>query len=240
MKPFFGKEIIERPRSGSRDRNPKVRHWGRIICDSSTGEYDYEPRHPNPHRIPRAFDSDWPVYHINGGKRFSDVLGPLKGYLRKSCGRPWNDVYSEMSALLGRAGYALRHILTQHVHVETSTYRGVDGKVWFNGRNGYHIGCADGRWSGFYVEPETGILRHRDRTKRIVPKKPLELIHIDNDRRYEKIDGVWYWFVSETREYTFRNAVTDELVRSNERVVVLKKQLNRRELRNLRSHYAIQ
>lgn len=48
------------------------------------------------------------------GKELSDHLGPLRRYLRKQVGRPWNKVYSEICAEL-RRGHPLHDHLRRHV-----------------------------------------------------------------------------------------------------------------------------
>ena len=48
MKPFFGREVIERPRSGSSNRSAKARKFGRIVPDEETGfEYYGETKIPS-------------------------------------------------------------------------------------------------------------------------------------------------------------------------------------------------
>src|SRR6185503_11976024 len=64
-----------------------------------------------------------------GEKDFTDVLGPLHNYLRHSCGRPWNDVYSEI---------AHPRIRSAHLNVAIHTYRGNDGNVWVCDGHGVH------------------------------------------------------------------------------------------------------
>src|SRR5215472_15371027 len=98
MKPYFGKQVIERPRRGSRTAlSAKARHYGRIADDGDGPEYEGFTRLP--------VSGKQEGYHKKlGDKDFSDVLGPLHNFLRSSRGRLWDDVYSEIVAELGHGG----------------------------------------------------------------------------------------------------------------------------------------
>jgi hypothetical protein len=192
MKPFFGREVIERPRSGSSNRSAKARKFGRIVPDEETGfEYYGETK------IPSFMGGRAEHYHKKRGDKSFYVLGPLTGYLRKSCGLPWNEVYSELTAELGRFSWPLRHILTQHVNVAVKTYRGVDGKVWHCDRNSVHaIGSGYGWRDEFYVEPETGLLRRAKLRKwrytNDIQRKDTDRVALKAGLWGVLIDGLWY------------------------------------------------
>lgn len=230
MRSDMGKCIIERPRAGSHHRNAKVRHFGKFVKDKD-GNIEYEGFT----RIPVSFRA----YGYNH-KEFTDVLGPLRRYLQASCGRPWNDVYSEIARTLGHSGYAIHHIIEAHLDVETCTFRGEDGQVWY---------CKDGvwpithsyKWVQFYVEPETGILRSIDPRRwrqwrqRQKPKPPLMRIAISDGKDYRKINGVWFYVEFHTVEvrhpYTLRGTVHYKT--ETQEVVDCKRQLNKKQLRDL-------
>src|SRR5436309_15646114 len=125
MRPDMGKCVTERPRRGSRTAlSAKVRHYGKII------QYNDGPDYDGLTRLPVSKKQEG--YHKKlGDKDFTDVLGPLHNYLRRSSGRHWNDVYSEIARALGRVDpWGVRHIITAHLDVAVRTYRGVDGNVW--------------------------------------------------------------------------------------------------------------
>src|SRR5438477_4317049 len=117
MRPDMGKCVIERPRRGSRTAlSAKVRHYGKIV------EYDDGPDYDGLTRLPVSGKQEG--YNKNlGDKDFTDVLGPLHRYLRSSCGRLWDDVYSEIKQTLGKAGWGVQHILGVHLDVAVHTYR---------------------------------------------------------------------------------------------------------------------
>lgn len=226
MKPYFGKAVIERPRSGSSIRNYKIRSYGRIV--RTADGYDYEGLT----RIPsRRTD-----------KELSDVLGPLANYLRTSCGRLWDDVYSEIARVIGRAaGYGVQHILKAHVDVAKCTYRGVDGNVYCCDKDGVSKVTKSYGYD-FYVEPETGILRQIANYRKWRPSKTKEEIREERDVRalgdgkeYRRINGIWYYqefFIVEVRQPVY---VGQRLIRyavDFERTVTLKRQLGKKELRD--------
>jgi hypothetical protein len=134
-------------------------------------------------------------------KEFSDVLNPLRRYLRKQVGRPWNTIYSEMTRALDKRTVAGLHIWDHVAHeVETHTYLGADGKTVYP--------CPRWRWvseenkmpvSGLFVHPRTGLLcaapsayEQMRRRRRHHQARPVTEIRLDADRRLEQIAGIWY------------------------------------------------
>jgi hypothetical protein len=187
----MGNCVIERPRRGSKTAlSAKARHYGKIV------EYNDGPDYDGLTHLPVSRKQEG--YHKKlGDKDFTDVLGPLHRYLRSTCGRLWDDVYSEIKQTLGKAGWGVQHIINAHLDVAVHTYREKDGNVWVSDRHGVHkIG---GFYYDFYVEPETGILREVPpyrKWRSIAPKKettePLAVIPIEAGKEYRKIKGIWY------------------------------------------------
>lgn len=91
MREDMHKVIVERPRHKPRAAS---KGRGRVADDM--------PSH-------RSMASDYQRNDHQKGQ--TDLLGPLRRYLRKQVGRPWNDVYSELSTK--RGGFLGRH-LRQH------------------------------------------------------------------------------------------------------------------------------
>jgi len=148
----MGKCVIERPRRGSRTAlSAKARDYGKIV------HYEDGPEYEGLTRLPVSRKQEG--YNKKLGETdFTDVLGPLSNYLRSSCGRFWNDVYSEIARTLGRCGsWGVRHIISAHLDVAVHTYRGIDGNVWVCDK--YGVNKIEDLYHDFYVEPETGILR---------------------------------------------------------------------------------
>lgn len=231
MKKFFGQQIIEAPRHNSDADSAKARHYGRITQDDEGYDYDGFTRFP----VSRKQEG----YNKRlGYKSFTDKLGPLKQYLLSSCGRLWDDVYSEIAYNLGRftKKEGIRHIISQHLDVATNTYRGVDGNVWVCGK--YGVKKLSDSYDSFYVEPETGILRLAPPREPWPGRKPNpDIIQLPGSTRYERIKGVWYYIEYVTVEKSvpglglFGKTIYQTITTD---VIEFKRQLGKKELKELR------
>lgn len=105
MKSYFGKQVIERPRSGSSRPSLKARYIGRF---DEEGEYD------GPLRIPSSMHGVEKYSKIQS-KNFTDLLGPVERYLHSKVGCRWDDVFSELARELGSGSYPIRHVLNSHI-----------------------------------------------------------------------------------------------------------------------------
>jgi hypothetical protein len=146
MRADMHKVIVERPRRGSRLPSGKTAlrlspaRVGRALEEGDG--YDGGPRRPQ-----RALRD----------KEFNEHLAPLRRFLRRQVGRPWNKVYSEI-----RQGIDTRSALGLHVmqhllqYVETVTF--LDGRdVYTHGWRGRPVPV-----SGLYVHPVSGLLRWKE------------------------------------------------------------------------------
>ena len=82
--------------------------------------------------------------------------------------------------------------------------------------------------SGLYVHPRTGLLCFKpriSRTRRPKPIAPPERIEIGENEEYRKINGLWY----------YQKFVRLDLAGPPVLQLIRKKQLNRRELRDLQN-----
>src|SRR2546426_9322466 len=142
MRDDMAKVVTERPRRGHSDPSKK---WGRRL---NQNEYHLEDhgasRAPIARR--RQYGSNW--------KQFSDLLGPLRRYLRTWVGRPWDKVWSEITQTLDSRSLTGQHIF-DHIRweVEQETWIDADGRLYHKRRWG-SIELVD----GLYVHPVTGIL----------------------------------------------------------------------------------
>src|SRR4051794_23574417 len=100
MRADMSKVITERPRHGH--TNPSRKTSARLHRD----RYDDDDHGRT--RIPSSRFHG----HEFGGKAFSDLLGPLRRFLRRQVGRPWSVVFSEMCAHLDRRTLSGRHVWT--------------------------------------------------------------------------------------------------------------------------------
>lgn len=193
----MGKVVTERPRRPS---------WLK---------YNFEGRR---HRFKNDLSEEAPKWEGTGKgrksageyKSFDDHIRPLERYLKSKIGCYWNDVYSEVAEHLPANSMAGHHIRNQHVkqmvELNPQTHEGKYGRFVKNyvpakdGRNTY---VADGwrfqefRYGEFYVDDD-GILRRAPKVKYRYPKKEVTRKVVDG-HIYEKVDGIWYEMVYETR-----------------------------------------
>lgn len=132
-------------------------------------------------------------------KDLNENLAPLYRYLRTNVGRPWDDVNSEICQNIRLTSTVQRHVL-QHLWdaVETTTFLGADGKVYYMDRFGEHPAddCYYSTMGRFYVHPITGILYEAKSRKKNYRNKEDATIAwrkvISDTHQLHKISGVWY------------------------------------------------
>lgn len=182
MREDMSKVVIERPRYGH--SRPSMKTGLRITRYDPEDEYEDSPQ-----RMPASRNRQ-----KGGGKSFSDLLGPLRRYLRSNVGRPWDKVYSEMKQHLDSRKTTGRHIF-EHVEREVALdcYIGKDGKVYQHSRSwqSYPV-------EGLYVHPRTKLLcwkqprsRRHQRLEREAQRE-VTRVPISGNRCYLKLDGIWY------------------------------------------------
>jgi hypothetical protein len=127
-------------------------------------------------------------------RELNENLAPLRRYLAKQVGRPWNKVYSEIAAHL-RVDSAVQQHVRDHLRDFVALAPRRDIHDW---RSSYRGGLW---WQRFYVDPITGLLcctdrlpeekiRRRSRRNRRMP--PIERIALAGDRELRSIAGLWY------------------------------------------------
>lgn len=174
MRKDMSKVIVERPR---------IKGWG-----STKG------------RLKEYFD-DWensPSHesmkfrHRGNRKSLNENLAPLRRFLLKSVGRPWNKVYSEICENINVTNTVQNHI-RQHLPDFVALHVTMIGKVPYGPqrfRGGIHP-----IWEITYVHPVTGILCKTPKRARAKhkPERKFERIKIDEQHSYIKIDDLWYF-----------------------------------------------
>jgi hypothetical protein len=148
--------IIERPRWGSRW---KLGHKGR-----------------RNERTERAFDrapTKAGMREPGWRKELNENLAPLRRFLLKHVGRPWNAVRSEMSAVLSMSSAVQKHVIDHLKDFVEENPVMIDGRPHRPAAMGgeYFPLRSHGRWSGFYVCPRTGLLRQVTPCRRKPPKQ---------------------------------------------------------------------
>jgi hypothetical protein len=68
-----------------------------------------------------------------GDKHLTDLLGPLRRFLRARAGRPFDEVMSEVHARISAGSYLQRHLLE---HLERMAEPDADGRLVLTGRWG--------------------------------------------------------------------------------------------------------
>jgi hypothetical protein len=127
-----------------------------------------------------------------GGKQLNENLAPLRRYLERQVGRPWDKIYSEIAAHLRVDSAVQQHVrdhLRDFVAIKPRRVRG-----WRHERSGLW-------WQPFYVDPATGLLKRSDRLGEVKAARrarrqarpiPPDRIPLAVDRELRCLDGIWY------------------------------------------------
>lgn len=234
MRHDMSKVVTEKPRRGSRTRSLKT---GRRLHRS---EFDADDHGATRHKVSRHGQYGWDA------KEFTDVLNPLRRYLRKQVGRPWNAVYSELARTLDRRSLTGLHIwdhVRQEVEIHTE-WR--DGHAWCSPTYGCHYRVDSnnhyGDYALLYVHPLTGllcaqppgVLRYR---RRVDP----DVRQVDDTTNHERINGCWFEVrYGLTERYVpprklYAGSPRVRIIREGhfetDRVRIGQRQLNRKELK---------
>ena len=150
MRDDMAKVVTERPRHGHGNKSHKT--TGQRIR-----RYDPDQEYDQPTRLPVARSRQYGY----DAKEFSDLISPLKRYLRSCIGRPWSKVHSELSRTLDRRGVSGSHIW-DHVmlEIEVDCYIGDEGLAYANNRR-YVVRTWERPIVGLYVHPKTGLIREQ-------------------------------------------------------------------------------
>lgn len=228
MRYDMAKVLIEQARTQSSNRSRK---WAK--------KYKYVPDCDYEDEITRVHGSRRWQYGYDY-KQSTDVLGPLKGYLRSKVGQPWDEVYSEICKYMDRRS-------TVGAHIFTHLWQYVDKNCWIGEKTGKVYTDGDrgtAEPSDYYVHPWTGLLceseclKNRRRWHWDKKKNPVLLVQIENGKAYEWIKGFWYY-----TEYTmvtlyttvpyWRGSTRTYRQSYEEKVYQLKRQLGKKELKQL-------
>jgi hypothetical protein len=197
------KVVTERPRRGH--SNPS-RKWGGRVPEVYEGQTFISSA--------RRRQYGW------NSKEFSDFLSPLRRYLRGQVGRPWDKVYSEIRKAVPNGMHGDHIWLHIKTEVEINCFER-DGRIFARPR----YFPREVEVSGLYVHPRTLLLCYKE-----TPVKPLKKrtsyvhrIHIAENEEYRRINGLWYY-----QKFTRLDVSGPPVLQ-----LVQKKQLNRRELREL-------
>lgn len=141
MREDMFKVIVERPR------------WGRKYAARSKLRYDKVPdrKHATGRRLV--------LEHRGYTKDLNENLAPLKRYLHKQVGRPWDKVYSEISQHLDASSTVKQHVrdhLTDFILVKVT--RDSDGGLMAPNHWGGPM-PPERWWAELYVDPDNGLIK---------------------------------------------------------------------------------
>lgn len=189
MRKDMARVIVERPRRGSRSattKDPKGWKKRRLGRDCELDDL------PTKESMSPRRKYGWDCKELN------ENLNPLKRFLERSVGRPWDKVFSEISEHIDMNSTVKRHIW-QHVFdfVEQHTFM-EDGKVWTHGRWNKERAPIEDGFVELYIHPVDRLLKKVKRPKGWVPRwkrrheKPVERVEGPNNTQFHKVNGIWY------------------------------------------------
>lgn len=222
MRPDMSKVVTERPRSGSRHA-PSLKTGATIHRD----QYDADDHGPTRHPVSAHRQHGWDA------KEFSDLIGPLRKYLYKQVGRPWDKIYSELSANLDKRSLSGRHIWT-HVLQEVQTHvMEINGQCYEKPRQ-YSSGVLH-TVAGLYVHPRTRLLRSAP-LRSYKHTKPIDPnVHVlDDTHSLQRIKGIWFLLTRIETHATVRvfNPTTRTYATTEQQTVTFnKRQLSKHQLK---------
>lgn len=199
MRSDMAKVIVERPRLG---RGIRTRDRHRPDDDSGW-------REPAAARVRRR------TRHLN------ENLAPLRRFLHRQVGRPWDRVYGEIRARIDARTAVQLHVLQHLEHFVTVHVDIVERVV--RDRRGWAL--ADG---ALYVCPRTGILR----TVRRRIAGPTSL-RAGDEQTFERVRGEWYLVAWAPAQPDLRWDVLRREHVAGERVAVSAERLTGRALRRV-------
>ncbi len=166
MREDMFKVIVERPR------------WGRKYAAKSKLRYDKVPDRK------RATGRRMVLEHRGYTKDLNENLAPLRRYLNKQVGRPWNKVYSEICVSLDTGSTVKQHV-RDHLSDFILTRVGIARDGSFYATNHWGDPTAPQRWwADLYVDPRDGLIK---RTEKLCRKLGVthyrETLRSDRKRR---------------------------------------------------------
>jgi hypothetical protein len=183
MRADMAKVIVERPRLKGRSWH-KPKGYKRRLCRYG------EDGPPSREGITACWQG--------GSKYLNEHLGPLRRYLDKQVGRPWDQVFSEICAHINRNSAVQDHV-RDHVEEYVTTHVILIDGVPCNGegRFGYGRPLHELRWRPWYVCPRTGLLRRvkmasRKRSREPKQERPPKYIRVSDTLQCRFLDGAWH------------------------------------------------
>jgi hypothetical protein len=170
MRKDMAKVLVERPR-----RIDSAARRGRSLPDEL---------------LPKSIGMRRGVHEAGGFKPLNENLAPLRRYLERQVGRPWNKVFSEIAANLKSSSTVQQHVL-DHIKDFVQLHPMAAARLWPG------IGL---RWyQGLYVDPRDGLLKRmerlawaRARVNRPAPLAPVDRVSLTEDCELRRLRGLWF------------------------------------------------
>jgi hypothetical protein len=131
-----------------------------------------------------------------GYKMLNENLAPLRRFLERQVGRPWDKVYADIAARL-RVDSTVQQHVRDHLRdfVATRPRRGLSGWYRLAGESLWH--------QPLYVDPRDGLLKRTDRLPEAKARRrrdaersrrtaPADRVELSASRELRRIDGIWY------------------------------------------------
>lgn len=158
MRKDMSEIIIERPRYGHRDGDGKGRYRSKLRTD------------------PDCFALKEPMWRRGHTKSLNENLAPLRRFLLRRVGRPWDAVWSELREHLSPNSTVQKHVydhVLQYVERNPVFIDGIPHAPAASGPKRDRYWPIGSWWrGGFYVCPRTGLLRLAKRTARRRTNEP--------------------------------------------------------------------
>jgi len=173
MRYDMSKVVTECPRhlsSASNTADKKLRRE-RLTQVDEDGELDTHNSH-------RSKTGMRPRGRIGWRKDLNDHIMPLLRALRGAVGRPWDDVWSEIVAVLpkGTMGDHVREHVTREVERNVKMVDGVPMVIHYS--DGWQPLFSEGRRPQLFVHPDTGILSLAPRPPKVDTRIRKDLYYI--------------------------------------------------------------
>jgi hypothetical protein len=172
------KVIVERPRKGKGVDPPVAR-----LRDHLDG----------PSRLGMRFGY--------GGRALNENLAPLRRFLQRQIGRPWNKVFSEIAACIDRRNTVQQHIYQHLDDIIATQVEWRDGEL-INLKGGWRVIQRSLRQK-LYVDPRTGLIRPNkafrtwaQERRAAAPRQCAEIAarrrELSADHWLMELEGQWY------------------------------------------------
>ncbi len=184
MREDMDKVIVERPRL----------KWGGRRGSRALPDPDASPRQEGLRRR----------HIVNGNpKHLNENLGPLKRYLERQVGRPWDKVWSEICRNLRPTSTVQQHVRDHVFDFVAHPVVSRHGQLYWSWRGGHLRPLAEAPMR-LYVDPRTGILRRNKhartwRQRRLDKEATAAQAHRDRRRIVDErtqlhllADGAWW------------------------------------------------